>query len=269
MANNQWLMAPCGGLRLDPNSFEILYDEGKPCLASTGGGGVAGNYLKEAVIQADGSLELTNKDNSKVVFADGGFIKDITAIEDKITVTRADGIVYEYDKLPTQAIKNAFVSTDGSMLTLVRSDDSFIRFIGGEPEEYLKKVTFDASTGKMTFTKKNDIIQEYNVYPEKYIKTASVNEDGNLELTRQDGVKTTYIAGLPEHYVSSIEYEPVTNLFTYKNEIGEYNITIEPPKYIKAVVKTATDVTFTDQDDTDTVLEIVSIDDFTEWLNDH
>lgn len=271
MANiYNWLMAPCGGLRLDPDTFEIVMIDGKPCLSSLGGGGgITGNYLKEAEVAEDGSLKLTNKDGSEVVYGQGGLVADIDADGDTLVVTRTDGTVFEYAKLPSEAIKNAFLSDGGATLTLVKSDDTFIRFSGGQPEEYIKKVTFNALTGEMRFTRKDDTVQEYTVYPQKYIQTAVVNEDGDLELTREDGVKTTYVAGLPEHYVSSISYEPVTNLFTYKNEVGEYNITIEPPLYTKKVTKTDEALTFTDQDGDELTVEIVSTDDFEEWLEDH
>ena len=335
MANHPWTIAPCGGIRLDKDSFEIRFennDEKKPYIAviGGGGGGEPAQYLKEAELQADGSLKITKKDGSTITFADGGYVKNVTATADKIKVTKQDGTVVELDKLPASYIKDVVVSDDGKTLKATKKDGTIVSFSGGEPDAYLKSVAFDATTGKMTFTKKDGTTQEFqtspteyvkkidvdetnnkititkqdgttatfdanpteyvkkitytpatndlkytdetgehtiNVAPAEYIKKAVVNDDGDLVITKQDGTTTTYVAGLPEHYVSAIAYTPSTNTFKYTNETGDVTITIEPEQYIKKVEKTSEKVTFTNKNNGIVELEFVSPTDLEAYLD--
>lgn len=304
MANHPWTIAPCGGIRLDSDSFEIRYedsDKREPYIAviGGGGGGEPAQYLKEAELQADGSLKITKKNGSTITFADGGYVKNVTATADKIKVTKQDDTVVELDKLPASYIKDVSVSADGKTLKATKKDGTIVSFSGGEPDDYLKAVAFDATTGKMTFTKKDGTTQEFQTVPTEYvkkidvdetnnkititkqdgtsvdfdanpteyIKKAEVNADGNLVITKQDGTTTTYIAGLPEHYVSAITYTPATNKFKYTNEAGDVEITIEPEKFVKEVEKTDSKLTFTKKDDTTVEVEFMSATELEAYLD--
>lgn len=159
MPSNNWTIAPCGGIRLDNDSFEILYDDKhQPYITSLGGGGgTPAQYLKEAEILADGGLKITKKDGSTITFADGGFVKNVTVTAEKIRVTKQDDTVVEWDKLPQEYIKKAEINTDGD-LVLTRKDNTTLVYAGGEPEEYLKKV--EKTDSKLTFTDQDDATVE-------------------------------------------------------------------------------------------------------------
>lgn len=159
MPSNNWTIAPCGGIRLDKDSFEILYDDKhQPYISSTGGGGgTPAEYLKEAEILADGGLKITKKDGSEIIFADGGFVKNITVTSDEIKVTKQDDTVVSWYKLPQEFIKKAEINADGD-LVLTRKDDTKLVYAGGEPEEYLKKV--EKTDSKLTFTDQDDATVE-------------------------------------------------------------------------------------------------------------
>lgn len=160
MPNTNWTIAPCGGIRLDNDSFEILYDDKhQPYITSLGGGGgTPAQYLKEAEILPDGGLKITKKDDSTIIFADGGYVKNVTVTSDKIKVTKQDGTVFNLDKLPPHYIKDVVVTDDGKTLTATKKDGTTVSFSGGEPEEYLKKV--EKTDSKLTFTDQDDATVE-------------------------------------------------------------------------------------------------------------